>query len=137
MYYADTTIYRDRIDIIEQNRISIIDFKNERFYDIVKRRILILFLIYKIILTIYIYLCSETCSWMQIPGKILPLLWFPTYEYLGNSTHNKVLCHQWAGCHDYEVIYKPSITKTATNVYFPIYFSDTSSTILLLCNSKR
>ncbi|CAF4610191.1 unnamed protein product [Rotaria sp. Silwood1] len=81
MYYADTTVYRDRVDEFNGNQIAIIDFKNYRQYVILKER----------------------CSWAQIPGKITPLLAFATYDYNGNLTYNHTLCNNWSGCHNYEI----------------------------------
>ncbi|CAF0992075.1 unnamed protein product, partial [Didymodactylos carnosus] len=81
VYYADTTVYRDRLDEINQNHITIIDFQNFRQYVI----------------------SGEACSWAQIPGKIKPMLVFPTYDFNGNLTHNNTLCNKWSGCHDYEI----------------------------------
>ncbi|CAF1125308.1 unnamed protein product [Rotaria sordida] len=81
MYYADTTVKRDRLDESNRNQISIIDFKTYRLYVIL----------------------GEACSWAQIPGKIKPLLAFSTYDFIGNLTHNNTLCNKWNGCHNYEI----------------------------------
>lgn len=47
--------------------------------------------------------CVGDCSWSEIPGKIQPMLVFPTYRFLGNVTYNGTLCYQWDGCHTFEV----------------------------------
>lgn len=80
-YYADTTIFRDRLDQPTINSTIIIDFQIYRQYVIIR----------------------DQCTYADIPGKIYPLLSFATYLYKGNVTHNQIPSYLWTGCHNYEV----------------------------------
>ena len=97
MYYADTTLFRDRLDQYDQNQFTIIDFKSYREYLIEGGKT------YSHSMFITHLSLEEICSWSQIPGKITPLLIFPTYDFNGTETYNKTLCYKWFGCHNYEV----------------------------------
>ncbi len=66
---------------------------------------------------IVFFRCKDACSWVQIPGKISPLLVFPNYDFNGTQTHNSTLCYKWSGCHYYEVRNKISKCLTYRDGY--------------------
>ncbi|UJR10986.1 hypothetical protein I4U23_015170 [Adineta vaga] len=96
MYYADTTVQRDRMDLDGSANTLITDFENYRQY----------------------LISPGKCEWTMV-GPISPLLRFPSYKFIGNVTYDGASCYKWSGCHQYEVPPAPFFYHATVNENIP------------------